>query len=104
MKKKLLLAIPAFLILLLFLAFFKGGDSLTLFQKIQTDQFLASNPFVDEESGEIIHTVHVAAANNSENTAQDSFLEFRNRYDSAASYVELNISFGKDGVAYLADS
>ena len=107
MKKKLFIALPVcavFAALLGFLLLFKGSDTLTVFQKSNVEHYLASNPFIDEESGDIVRSVAVAAANESQAAQADSFLWFRNRYDSAASHVELNIAFDTDGRAYLADS
>lgn len=107
MNKKLLKALPVcalLLILLGFLAFFKGADTLTFFQKIHVKSMLSSNPFVDEETGDIVNFVSVAAANDSTNTDSNSFLWFRNRYESDATHVELNIAFDRSGVPYLADS
>ncbi len=107
MNKKLLKALPVcalLLILLAFAAFFKGTDTLTFFQKVHVNSMLSSNPFTDEESGDIINPVCIAAANDSEGAADDSFLWFRNRYESLASHVELNIAFDRDGNAYLAES
>lgn len=107
MNKKLLKALPVcalLLILLGFLAFFKGADTLTFFQKIHVKSMLSSNPFVDEETGDIVNFVSVAAANDSENADSNSFLWFRNRYESDATHVELNIAFDRSGVPYLADS
>ena len=57
MKKKLLIALPACvaaLIMLAFLLFFKGGDMLTLPQRIEVDRLLSVNPFFDEETGELV--------------------------------------------------
>ncbi len=107
MNKKLLIALPVcalLLILLAFAAFFKGTDTLTFFQKIHVNSMLSSNPFLDEETGDIINPVSVAAANDSNTAQTDTFLWFRNRYESDASHVELDIAFDRDGRAYLADS
>lgn len=107
MNKKLLKALPVcalLLILLGFLAFFKGADTLTFFQKIHVKSMLSSNPFIDEETGDIINSVSIAAANDSTNADSNSFLWFRNRYDSDATHVELNVAFDRSGVPYLADS
>lgn len=107
MNKKLLKALPVcalLLILLGFLAFFKGADTLTFFQEIHVKSMLSSNPFIDEETGDIINSVSIAAANDSTNADSNSFLWFRNRYDSDATHVELNIAFDRSGVPYLADS
>ena len=107
MNKKLLKALPVcalLLILLSFLAFFKGADTLTFFQEIHVKSMVSSNPFIDEETGDIINSVSIAAANDSTNADSNSFLWFRNRYDSDATHVELNIAFDRSGVPYLADS
>ncbi len=107
MNKKLLKALPVctlLLILLGFLAFFKGADTLTFFQKIHVKSMVSSNPFIDEETGDIIKFVSVAAANDSANADSNSFLWFRNRYESDATHVELNIAFDRSGIPYLADS
>ncbi len=107
MNKKLLKALPVcalLLILLGFLAFFKGADTLTFFQEIHVKTMVSSNPFIDEETGEIINSVSFAAANDSTNADTNSFLWFRNRYESGATHVELNIAFDRSGVPYLADS
>lgn len=107
MKKKLLIALPvclAALVLLAFLLFFKGGDMLTLPQRIAVDRFLSVNPFFDEETGEQTAFVHVANANNSPSTQKNSFLWFLNKYESSASYIELDVAFNKDKVPCLADS
>ncbi len=107
MKKKLLIALPACvaaLVLLAFLLFFKGGDMLTLPQRISVDRFLSVNPFFDEETGEQTAFVHVATANNSLSTKKNSFLWFLNKYESSASYIELDVAFNNDKVPCLADS
>ena len=96
MKKKLLIALPACvaaLILLVFLLLFKGGDMLTLPQRIEVDRLLSVNPFFDEETGEQTGFVHVANANNSPSTKKNSFLWFLNKYESPASYIELDVAF-----------
>lgn len=107
MKKKLLIALPvclAALVLLAFLLFFKGGDMLTLPQRIAVDRFLSVNPFFDEETSEQTAFVHVANANNSPSTQKNSFLWFMNKYESSASYIELDVAFNKDKAPCLADS
>ena len=107
MKKKLLIALiacVAALILLPFLLFFKGGDMLTLPQRITVNRFLSVNPFIDEETGEQTAFVHVANANNSPSTQKNSFLWFLNKYESLASYIELDVAFSNDKVVCLADS
>ncbi len=105
MKKKLLLiAVPVIAVLLVFLLFFKGGDFLTLPEKIAVDGYISVNPFFDEESGELVNFVNVAAANDSESAENNTFLWYLNRYDSVASYIELNISFDADKRPCLADS
>ena len=102
--KKVLPVSALLLVVLLFSAFIKGGDGLTFFQRINVKNYISTSPFYDEETGDVIYTVNVAAANDSDATPENSFLWFRNRYDSYANYVELNVAFGKDGTAYLADS
>ncbi len=77
---------------------------MTLIQRAKADSYLSENIFFDEETGEKIRTVNVAAANDSEAAEEDSFLWFRNRYESIATHVELNIAFDSAGVAYLANS
>ncbi len=107
MKNKLLIALPACvaaLILLAFLLLFKGGDMLTLPQRIEVDRLLSVNPFFDEATGEQIGFVHVATANNSPSTKKNSFLWFLNKYESPASYIELDVAFNKDKMPCLADS
>lgn len=107
MKKKLLIALPACvaaLIMLAFLLFFKGGDMLTLPQRIEVDRLLSVNPFFDEETGEQISFVHVANANNSPSTEKNSFLWFLNKYESSASYIELDVAFNNEKIPCLADS
>ena len=107
MKKKLLIALTACvaaLILLPFLLFFKGGDMLTLPQRITVNRFLSINPFFDEETGEQTAFVHVANANNSPSTRKNSFLWFLNKYEGSASYIELDVAFSSDKVVCLADS
>ena len=107
MNKKLLKALPVcalLLILLGFLAFFKGADTLTVFQKLHVNSMISSNPFIDEETGEIINPVSFAAANDSTNADTNSFLWFRNIYESGATHVVLDIAFDRSGVAYLASS
>jgi len=106
-KKKLLIALPACvaaLIMLAFLLFFKGGDMLTLPQRIEVDRLLSVNPFFDEETGEQISFVHVANANNSPSTEKNSFLWFLNKYESSASYIELDVAFNNEKIPCLADS
>lgn len=107
MKKKLLIALVvcvAVLILLPFALFFKGGDMLTLPQRISVNRFLSVNPFFDEETGEQTAFVHVANANNSPSTQKNSFLWFLNKYESSASYIELDVAFNDDKTPCLADS
>lgn len=107
MKKKLLIALAvcvAVLILLPFALFFKGGDMLTLPQRISVNRFLSANPFFDEETGEQTSFVHVANANNSPSTQKNSFLWFLNKYESSASYIELDVAFNSDKAVCLADS
>ncbi len=107
MKKKLLIALTASaagLVLLVFLLFVKGGDMLTLPQRIEVDRYLSVNPFFDEETGEETSFVQVATANNSESTQKNTFLWFLNRYESEASYVELDIAFDADKRPCLGDS
>ncbi len=107
MKKKLLIALPASaaaLILLAFLLFVKGSDKLTLPQRIAVDHYLSVNPFFDEETGEEKCFVLVATANNSESTQKNTFLWFLNRYESEASYVELDVAFDADKRPCLGDS
>lgn len=106
-KKKLLIILPAcalVALLLCFLLFFKGQDNMTLIQRAKADSYLSENIFFNEETGEEIRTVKVAAANDSEAAEEDSFLWFRNRYESVSTHVELNIAFNSEGMAYLADS
>ena len=109
MKKKLLIALPVCILLAVaalaaFLAFHKGEDTLTYFQRKQVQSMLSAVPYIDAQSGEIISPVAIAAANDSTGAESDSFLWFRNRYESEASHVELNIAFNREGVPYLADS
>lgn len=107
MKNKLLKALPVcalLLILLGFLLFFKGADTLTFFQKLHVNSMLSSNPFTDEETGETVNPVSFAAANDSTNTDTNSFLWFRNRYESDATHVMLDIAFDRSGTAYLESS
>ncbi|MBQ5825352.1 MAG: hypothetical protein IIW48_11180 [Clostridia bacterium] len=104
MKNKLLLALPAVAVLLVFLLFFKGGDRLTLPQRIAVNGYLSANPFFGEESGDLLHFVDVAAGNDSEATEKNTFLWFLNRCDGDATYVELDIAFDSDNRPCLADS
>ncbi len=110
MKKKLLIALPVCILLAVaaalaaFVAFHKGEDTLTYFQRKHVQSMLSTIPYIDAESGEIISPVAIAAANDSKGAESDSFLWFRNRYESEASHVELNIAFDREGVPYLADS
>lgn len=106
MKKKLLIALPVCIILsvIAFLAFHKGEDTLTYFQRKQVTEMFASVPFVDAKTGELIHPVAVAAANDSTGAEKNTFLWFLNRYDSVADYVKLDIAFSREGVPYLGES
>ncbi len=107
MKKKLLIALPVCVVavVVLCLVFFtKGEGDMSLAQRIRADSFLSEQILYNEETGEPLREVFVAAANDSEAAPTDSFLWFRNRYDTVASHIQLNIAFGADGTAYLADS
>lgn len=105
MKKKLLLiAVPVIAVLLIFLLLFKGGDCLTLPQRMAVDSYVSVNPFFDEESGEPLHFVNVAASNDSEAAEKNTFLWLLNRYDTDASYIELDIAFDAQKRPCLADS
>ncbi len=107
MNKKLLIASSAcvvFVVVICFLLFIKGGDSMNAFERSQVDRFLSVNPFIDEESGDVVRTVSIAAANNDESAERNSFLWFRNRYDQGTSHVLVNVAFNTDGKACLADS
>lgn len=107
MKKKLLIILPACALAAIFLCFllcFKGQDNMTLIQRANAGRYLSKNIFIDDETGEKIRSVYVAAANDSEAAEADSFLWFRNRYESVATHVELNLAFDSEGTAYLADS
>lgn len=107
MKKKLLIALlvcVAAVVILCLVFFTKGAGDMSLAQRIRAGGFLSEQILYNEETGEPLREVFVAAANDSEAAQTDSFLWFRNRYDSVSSHVELNVAFGSDGTAYLADS
>lgn len=107
MKKKLLIALPVCvltIVILCLVLFTEGKGDISLAQRIRADGFLSEKILYNEETGEPVRKVYVVAANDSEAAEKDSFLWFRNRYDSIASHIELNIAFGSDGTACLADS
>lgn len=106
MKKKLLIALPVCIlfVVLAFLSFYKGEDTLTYFQRKQAIKMFSSVSFFDEQTGEFINTFTVAAANDSTGAENNTFLWYLNRYDSSAGYVQLNVAFGSDGIPYLAES